>query len=219
MQVLFSSVAALLGSPGQANYAAANACLDAHALSQTQSGLPGIVSVQWGAWAGSGMAARDAGTALRVQRSGMALLTASQGLAALEGVLAQAHRVSANPPSILAAVPFNWETFMGSQKMASSPFFGEFAQMGSGGAQASSGTSGLGVSKRSAEELTLELQERVKSAVVAILGSEVGETKPLMAAGLDSLGSVELRNALEASLGLELPGTVKAFPISGARIL
>ncbi len=56
LQVLFSSIAALLGSPGQAAYAAANGELDALAAAWHRSGMP-VTSVQWGGWAGAGMAA------------------------------------------------------------------------------------------------------------------------------------------------------------------
>jgi len=56
-QVLFSSIAALLGAPGQANYSAANAALDSMAGGWQTTGTP-VKAVQWGAWAGSGMAAK-----------------------------------------------------------------------------------------------------------------------------------------------------------------
>jgi acyl carrier protein len=58
------------------------------------------------------------------------------------------------------------------------------------------------------------LQQQVSSAVSSILGHTVGADEPLVAAGLDSLGSVELRNSLQSSLRVELPATL----VSGVRI-
>ena len=83
-QVLFSSVSSLLGSPGQANYSAANAVQDATAQAMAQRGSP-VLAVQWGAWAGGGMAAQDKRTAVRLERLGMALIQPLDGLRVLEG--------------------------------------------------------------------------------------------------------------------------------------
>jgi NADPH:quinone reductase-like Zn-dependent oxidoreductase len=109
--VLFSSVASLLGSPGQSNYSAANSVLDAWSHAQRRRG--GVaVSVQWGAWSGGGMASQDASTASRAERTGMGLLSSAEGLGALRGVVLEA---GMRPCSSLgwsgqfAAVPFVWD--------------------------------------------------------------------------------------------------------------
>ncbi len=83
---LLSSVSAFVGSPGQANYAAANAALDCWAAALQQHGMPGS-SVQWGAWAGVGMAHGNAAVLTRVERSGMGLVQPVRGLEALLAVL------------------------------------------------------------------------------------------------------------------------------------
>jgi acyl transferase domain-containing protein/NADPH:quinone reductase-like Zn-dependent oxidoreductase/acyl carrier protein len=208
--VLFSSVAALLGSPGQSNYAAANAALDAAAGALQGAGL-GVVSVQWGAWAGAGMAAADASTSARVARSGMALLQPAQGLAALEGVL---HSVSGGTPSshpaaALAAVPFSWDAFLQRFPAGSVPPLLKHFEQEVAAARGDAAAGAAAATGRAASSLTPErVRSIVESTVSNVLGSTVPASEPLMAAGLDSLGAVELRNALETATGLQLPATL-----------
>src|SRR5260221_10626248 len=78
--VLFSSVAALIGSPGQASYAAANAVLDALAQQRQAGGLAGC-SLAWGLWAGGGMGGGlEEADLARLARLGVQPLPADQGV-------------------------------------------------------------------------------------------------------------------------------------------
>ena len=82
--VEFSSIASVFGAQGQANYAAANAVLDAIAHHRRGAGLPGT-SINWGGWAGAGMTSTlEAREVRRREKSGVALMEPELALAALD---------------------------------------------------------------------------------------------------------------------------------------
>jgi acyl carrier protein len=203
-QVLFSSVAALLGSPGQSNYAAANAALDAAAAASSCMGLPAL-SIQYGAWAGAGMAARDQQTAARAARLGLPLLQPSQALAAL--------RLASAAAPVVAAVRITWPVFLSHMRQPRGAFFEAFssymaAQEPPALPAAPPETPAAPAAGVDAGEVEQQVREAVAEAVETLLGGPVPAEEPLMAAGLDSLGAVELRNMLQESLGAQLPNTL-----------
>ncbi len=83
--VLFSSVAAVFGSPGQGNYVAANTFMDTLAAARAAEGMRGL-SINWGAWAGAGMAA-DRGVTARAREAGYGVIDPQGGFQALEAAL------------------------------------------------------------------------------------------------------------------------------------
>ncbi|NEO35908.1 MAG: SDR family NAD(P)-dependent oxidoreductase [Moorea sp. SIOASIH] len=103
--VCFSSIASLLGSPAQGNYAAANAFMDALAHYRQGIGLPGL-SINWGPWAEAGMAGRlDHQNQKRITAQGISPIAPDQGLLVLGGLLTQ-------PATQVSVFPVNWFQFL-----------------------------------------------------------------------------------------------------------
>jgi NADP-dependent 3-hydroxy acid dehydrogenase YdfG/acyl carrier protein len=203
--VLFSSAAGLLGGPGQGNYAAANAFLDALAQQRRARGLAGS-SLAWGLWAG-GMTGDlgDAGLA-RLGRLGMAALSDEQGLElfdaarALDRALLVPVRLDVAALRPLARVGVLPALLRGVVRV---PARREQAGGGSLARRLA------GVAEAEWDAVVLEL---VCSHVAAVLGHEsagaVDSRLAFKELGFDSLGAVELRNRLAQVTGLRLPATL-----------
>lgn len=149
------------------------------------------------------MAASDDLTALRLERMGLGLISVSSGIQALQRALAGADSKQA-AGAVVAAVPFNWQRFMQAVKKPVPPVFAEYVGAAMEAGLPSSSTAAAAVASVDAAAV----HAAVDNAVTRILGAPVPAGEPLMAAGLDSLGAVELRNMLEGRLGMQLPSTV-----------
>ena len=203
---LFSSVAALLGGAAQANYAAANACLDALSTFLCVYGSA-ATSVQWGAWAEVGMAARGAAgkrLAAMEAASGFGRIGLAQGLAALE------EATRAGGRSVLGVVPVVWSRFLGGG-VAAPAFLAAFAP------RTTEKTAVLG--RTPPEGGSAVSLEAVLETVRRTAGGTVDADAPLMEAGVDSLGAVELRNQLQAAAGGALLSSTLVFDHPTARQL
>jgi thioesterase domain-containing protein/short-subunit dehydrogenase/acyl carrier protein len=212
--VLFSSVAGVLGAAGQANYAAANAFLDALAELRHAEGLP-ATSIAWGAWA-AGMAATAKGTDW--SRTGMRPLTAGEGMRLLDAAMA------GTEPVLLAAArepgPADLAVTLG---LATASRAGRRTAAGSGPATNGHGPANGRVALPSdPAERRRALVELVRTRIAGILGhhdpGEVPADATFVDLGVDSLTAVELRNQLERATGLVLAPTI-VFDVSGPEAL
>ncbi|MBU6352391.1 MAG: SDR family oxidoreductase, partial [Chloroflexi bacterium] len=193
LMIFFSSAAALLGNPGQGSYAAANAFLDGLACLRRQQGLPGL-SIQWGAWAGEGMAARVSSTLPNL----LPPLEGELALLALEKALGTS--------GTLAVMQVEWETLAAARRGSS--FLASFGALSAEDPATSSLAQELAAltPNQRLSRLVGDLQQLVARVLgMAVLPSaETGFTD----LGMDSLMALELRRELERALHCALPATV-----------
>ncbi len=201
--ILFSSCSSILGLPGQANYDAANACLDALAWSRRARGLP-ATTVNWGFLGQVGYAAAHEHVVARFESIGVPAISPDEAVEALGQALYR-------QPVQLSVLRIDWAAFLGqSPTCASSPKFSVFAPLAP--REGSGAAAGPGALRRA---LAAGLQEDAVAAVEALLRDQVARVVGTAAAkldahtslrdlGFDSLMAVELRNWAESALGVHL---------------
>jgi NAD(P)-dependent dehydrogenase (short-subunit alcohol dehydrogenase family) len=199
--VLFSSFAGTVGNAGQANYAAANAYLDALARHRRAAGLA-ATSVAWGAWADGGLAGGEVGAQLH--RRGVRPMPADRALAALRAALDA-------DETCVAVADIDWSRFgTAFTEARPSPLLTELVT------PAESAAPGSGLAERLAEcspaERTDLLLDLVRAHAATVLRHDTaGGVAPDLVfreLGFDSLTLMELRNRLAAVTGLRLPATL-----------
>ncbi|MFG1949337.1 SDR family NAD(P)-dependent oxidoreductase, partial [Nonomuraea sp. NPDC048826] len=200
--VLFSSIAGLIGTPGQANYAAANAFLDALAHHRHTQGLP-ATSLAWGPWDHTGMAAALAPN--RWQRTGLHPLPPDTALGLLDTALA-------HPDALLAPVHLNHKLL---RQQPSAPAILTGKPRGVLPGKPTGVVTGdlprqladAGPAQRL--DITLDLVRRTTATVLGHTDSQqINPHTAFRELGFDSLAAVELRNQLATTTGLPLPATL-----------
>ncbi|MER5932830.1 type I polyketide synthase [Streptomyces sp. NPDC002054] len=210
--VLFSSLAAAFGAAGQANYAAANASLDALAEQRRADGLPATV-ISWGAWAEGGMAT-DELVAERLRSAGLPALAPELALSAMHMALTLDETAS-------LVADIDWDRLApGLTAVRPCPLIADLPEAVHALAAADAPDAAAGTADSFArqlaqasaaerDELALEF---VRTQIAAVLGYPgPGSVDPAIAfrdLGFDSLTAVEIRNLLTSRTGLRLPATL-----------
>ena len=196
--ILFSSAASLLGSTAQANYCAANAFLDTLAHARHAQGLPAI-SLNWGAWSNTGLAATNQ-TTNNLQQKGINTINPQQGIDLFQELLTQ------NIPQI-GIIPINWSQWQASNNVI--PYYRDLISNQTGVTNNNYKQQLLDVDSQQRKQIIIE---QISNQVAKILGinnlNNIDRNLGFIELGLDSLGSVELRNKLQTNYDLKLSASV-----------
>ncbi|WP_408629938.1 type I polyketide synthase [Amycolatopsis aidingensis] len=203
--VLFSSVTGTLGAAGQANYAAANAFLDALAGHRQAAGLPAM-SLAWGPWdTEAGMTRQlSAAGGERIRRTGMVALSPAEGLALFDAAL-RGDRPAVVPARLdLPALHAKGELPPLLHGLVRAPARRAAAEPV---ADLRERLAGLPAAQR--EQALLDLVRAEAAAVLGHQGADAVDSGHRFSdLGFDSLTAVELRNRLGRATGLRLPAAL-----------
>ncbi|MER8073315.1 SDR family NAD(P)-dependent oxidoreductase [Streptomyces sp. NPDC094034] len=211
--VLFSSAAGVFGNPGQANYAAANALLDALAQHRRALGLP-AASLAWGLWEESSGMTGHLGDAerSRTRRSGAPAIGSEEGMALFD-------TACADGSAVLVPAPLDLAGLRGAARPVP-PLLRDLVRAAAPGrrvvaaaedrADAVSPAERLaGLSKAARDRELLDLVRENTAVVFGQASSDlVDVARPFKDMGIDSLTALELRNRVAAATGLRLPPTL-----------
>ena len=194
--VLYSSLASVIGAPGQSNHAAANALLDSLADYRLASGLP-VVCIQWGPWLEIGEAARR-GATMRVDLKGVGAISPQAGAAMIDRFLTLTGVRFAASPLNITAMP---------SRVQEHPLFQQIRIK-------SQSVGGVAITTTASVEgkSPLEQENWLRTEIVATLSqvlgiddpSQVGFETAYSELGVDSLTGIEFIDAMNRKLGIKL---------------
>ncbi len=201
--VLYSSATTLFGNPGQGNYVAANAWLEALAAARRAAGMPALC-VRWGAIEDAGFLARNTQIRDALQgRMGGSAIKSGDALDILEELMVTNR-------SDLGVLELDWKALSRFLPTAKSPKFSEMEA--DGGDDDSDGDHADDIQRLlaelSPEELVTTFKEMLKAEIGEILrmpADKIDDTRSVYDMGLDSLMGVELALAIESRFGIRLP--------------
>ncbi len=200
--IVYSSIGAVFGPIGQANYAAANAWMDQLIAYRVANGLPGL-SINWGAWSGDGLAQRGAAHSTTSVMASIKQIDPKMGYASFGNLFGQRGQI--------LAVPIDWAKAM--EYLADKPLLEMFMNDNLGGSsqETSNGDWLAAIHLLPPNDQIDALILIVRGLTAKVLGSaedRIDTTVGFFDMGMDSLTSVELRNALQTSTNLSLPTTL-----------
>ena len=201
--ILYSSASALIGSPGQSSYAAANAFLDALAYYRKAKSLPAL-SISWGAFIDVGLAAADRNRAARLEYRGMAGLTIQDGLKTLACLIqGQISHIGMAPLDIR-----QWTEFY--PQAASFSYLSELLR--NAPKTLSTKNNFLQTLQNiPTEDWLTSITEFIQKQISIILQHDLAKLdiqSPFRSFGMDSLAGLELRNRLESAFGQRFSTTL-----------
>jgi acyl transferase domain-containing protein/NADPH:quinone reductase-like Zn-dependent oxidoreductase/acyl carrier protein len=199
--VLFSSLASIIGNPGQANYVAGNAFLDALAYYRRARGLPAL-TINWGVVGEVGHVAGSREIGQRLERLGLKAMPLPETLDSLDELMS-------SDAVQVGVAEVEWKGLLRSMGVRTPARYS--ALVGDAGVEKAGATAGSGVHdilEADPAALPSLLEAYVKDLLARAMGTSparIDTQQSLRNLGLDSLIAVEVRNRINAELGMNVP--------------